>query len=479
MVGELPTLRARGNAGLLADNFLDMAHFPFVHAGTFGADEAAEVPPYSVARDGWSFTVAYEHQFAHREDPGVAAGLRPLIQTRRLTYQLCAPFHLRLRIDFLDAGGSNVIGFFIQPETAETCRLYTTLWRDDLGGRSADAWRRRSNSRWPCCARTCAIQEAYHDLVLPLDPRGRGAHPGRPHHVGTAPGPGRPGHGGRGVNATVVDHPVLAHRVAQLRDRATGGDTFRQLVSEVSGLLAYEALRDLGSAEIAVDTPVTDGAPAHRVSEVVLLVPILRAGLGMVQAIQEVVPLTEVAHVGLRRDDGTLAIRRLPQPPAPRPGRAPGGGLRSHAGDGGSLGAGLRHRGRTGSAADPGAVHHRLGTRAGRVRGAAPGRARVLRRHRSASSTSSATSCPAWGMRAIASSDRPTSLTGRCPRARRRGWPRCSRPSRSMHSASSSSTTRQPCSGHPLVAADEVVGLADHHGADAELAQQAAAVPAR
>ena len=118
------------------------------------------------------------------------------------------------------------------------------------------------------------------------------------------------------MSVTVVDHPVLAHRVAQLRDRATGGDTFRQLVAEVSGLLAYEALGDLGTTTIAVDTPVAEGAPARRVSEVVLLVPILRAGLGMVQAIQEVIPLTEVAHVGLRRDDATLQsdvyLDRLP-----------------------------------------------------------------------------------------------------------------------------------------------------------------------
>jgi phenylpropionate dioxygenase-like ring-hydroxylating dioxygenase large terminal subunit len=170
MVGELPTLRARGNAGLLADNFLDMAHFPFVHAGTFGADEAAQVPSYAVARDDWSFTVAYEHQFAHREDPGVAAGLRPLIQTRRLTYQLCAPFHLRLRIDFLDAGGSNVIGFFIQPETAETCRLYTTLWRDDLDD---DRQRMEEAIEFEVAVlrEDLVVQEAYRDLVLPLDPR--------------------------------------------------------------------------------------------------------------------------------------------------------------------------------------------------------------------------------------------------------------------------------------------------------------------
>ncbi len=108
------------------------------------------------------------------------------------------------------------------------------------------------------------------------------------------------------MSVTVVDHPVLAHRLAQLRDRATDGDTFRRLVSEVSGLLAYEALRDLGTAEVLVDTPVAEAVPARRVAEVVLLVPILRAGLGMVQAVQEVVPLTEVAHVGLRRDETTL-----------------------------------------------------------------------------------------------------------------------------------------------------------------------------
>jgi vanillate O-demethylase monooxygenase subunit len=169
MEGLLPTLRARGSAGLLADNFLDIAHFPFVHGGTFGTDEATEVAPLAVARDDWSFTVAYEHPFAHREDPGVAAGLRPLVQTRRLTYWLNAPFHLRLRIDFVDAGGSNVIGFFIQPETDETCRLFTTLWRDDLDGdeaRMAEA----VAFELEVLQEDLRIQEAYHALVLPLSP---------------------------------------------------------------------------------------------------------------------------------------------------------------------------------------------------------------------------------------------------------------------------------------------------------------------
>jgi uracil phosphoribosyltransferase len=116
---------------------------------------------------------------------------------------------------------------------------------------------------------------------------------------------------------TVVEHPVVVHRVAVLRDKRTDGDAFRQLVSEISSLLAYEALRDLGLGEVTVDTPVMDGAPSRHVTENVLVVPVLRAGLGMVQAIQEIVPLTEVAHVGLRRNETTLHsevyLNRLPK----------------------------------------------------------------------------------------------------------------------------------------------------------------------
>jgi phenylpropionate dioxygenase-like ring-hydroxylating dioxygenase large terminal subunit len=170
MEGALPTLRARASAGLLADNFLDVAHFPFVHAGTFGAEEASEVPPFLVEREGWTFTSSYEHPFAHREDPGVVAGLRPLVQTRRLTYRLVAPFQLTLRIDFVDSGGSNVIGFFIQPETDESCRLFTTLWRDDLDG-DEERMREAVEFELAVLREDLRVQEAYHELVLPLDVR--------------------------------------------------------------------------------------------------------------------------------------------------------------------------------------------------------------------------------------------------------------------------------------------------------------------
>jgi uracil phosphoribosyltransferase len=113
----------------------------------------------------------------------------------------------------------------------------------------------------------------------------------------------------------VLDHPVVAHRTAALRDSATNGAMFRQLVHELTTLLAYEALRDLHTEPFTVRTPVGE-ATAQRITESVLVVPVLRAGLGMVAAVQELLPYTDVAYVGLRRDEHTLLssvyLDRLP-----------------------------------------------------------------------------------------------------------------------------------------------------------------------
>jgi phenylpropionate dioxygenase-like ring-hydroxylating dioxygenase large terminal subunit len=168
MVGELPLMRTRGGAALLADNFLDVAHFPFVHAATFGADEAREVPPYAVTREGFTFRAVYEHDFANREDPAVARGERPLVQRRRLTYRYTAPFHLELDIEFLDAGGSNVIGFFLCPEDDETVRIYSTLWRNDL---DSDETRMKEAVDFEVAVveEDLALQSRFHVLSMPLD----------------------------------------------------------------------------------------------------------------------------------------------------------------------------------------------------------------------------------------------------------------------------------------------------------------------
>jgi len=115
----------------------------------------------------------------------------------------------------------------------------------------------------------------------------------------------------------VVDHPIVAHRLSVLRAVETDNATFRTIMGELSAFVAYEALRDLRTAEHRIDTPMASDVACQRVNEMVLLVPILRAGLGMIPAIQEVLPLTEVAHVGLRRDEETLLptvyLERLPR----------------------------------------------------------------------------------------------------------------------------------------------------------------------
>jgi phenylpropionate dioxygenase-like ring-hydroxylating dioxygenase large terminal subunit len=166
--GDLPVFETRGSAGLLADNFLDMAHFPFVHAATFGSDQAREVPRFSVTRDGFSFVASHEHAFANREDPGVEAGVRPLVQRRRLTYRYTAPFHLELAIEFLDAGGTNVIGFFVTPVSDDTVRIYSSLWRDDLGG-SDERMREAIDFEVAIVEEDLRLQSRYEVLELPLD----------------------------------------------------------------------------------------------------------------------------------------------------------------------------------------------------------------------------------------------------------------------------------------------------------------------
>jgi phenylpropionate dioxygenase-like ring-hydroxylating dioxygenase large terminal subunit len=165
---DLPVLDARASAGLLADNFLDIAHFPFVHKDTFGAEESTVVEPYDVQRDGWGFDAGYTHAFANREDPGVAAGLRPLVQQRRMTYQFRAPLSLMLRLEYLDSGGINVIGFFLQPLDDSRCRIWSSLWRDDVGGDPVRA-KELAEFELAVIAEDLRLQESYRDLVLPLD----------------------------------------------------------------------------------------------------------------------------------------------------------------------------------------------------------------------------------------------------------------------------------------------------------------------
>ena len=104
----------------------------------------------------------------------------------------------------------------------------------------------------------------------------------------------------------VVDHPLIADQVRSLRDKATSNSDFLRLAGEITRFLTYEALRDTPTIKTTVDTPVVDSAPAVRVDREYLIVPILRAGLGMTPAVQAVLPRTRLCLVGLRRNEETL-----------------------------------------------------------------------------------------------------------------------------------------------------------------------------
>ncbi|RIH84849.1 Uracil phosphoribosyltransferase [Calidithermus terrae] len=108
------------------------------------------------------------------------------------------------------------------------------------------------------------------------------------------------------MKLTVVDHPLVQHKLAILRDKNTGSKDFRELMEEVSMLMAYEAMRDLELDPVTIETPLTS-MTAHVLSgKKLALVAILRAGLIMVDGILKLVPAARVGHIGLYRDPQTL-----------------------------------------------------------------------------------------------------------------------------------------------------------------------------
>jgi uracil phosphoribosyltransferase len=106
-------------------------------------------------------------------------------------------------------------------------------------------------------------------------------------------------------NLHVSAHPLVAHKLAKLRSKETEPKKFRELVREIAGLLAYEATADLAIEPIQVQTPLTETTGMHLVHKIGLI-PILRAGLGMVEGVWELMPSAEVWHIGLYRDEKTL-----------------------------------------------------------------------------------------------------------------------------------------------------------------------------
>lgn len=106
-------------------------------------------------------------------------------------------------------------------------------------------------------------------------------------------------------NVTVIDHPLVQHKISRLRDKNTGTNEFRTLIEEIATLMGYEALRDLPLEDIEVETPIERCMTPVISGKKLAVVPILRAGLGMINGILSLVPTAKVGHIGLYRDEET------------------------------------------------------------------------------------------------------------------------------------------------------------------------------
>lgn len=104
----------------------------------------------------------------------------------------------------------------------------------------------------------------------------------------------------------VFDHPLIQHKLTYIRDKNTGTKEFRELVDEVATLMAFEITRDMPTEEIEIETPITKAKTKVLSGKKIALVPILRAGIGMVDGVLKLIPAAKVGHIGLYRDPETL-----------------------------------------------------------------------------------------------------------------------------------------------------------------------------
>ena len=119
-------------------------------------------------------------------------------------------------------------------------------------------------------------------------------------------------------NVKIMDHPLIQHKISMLRDKNTGTNEFRTLVEEIAMLMGFEALRDLPTENVTVETPIETCEAPMIAGKKMAVVPILRAGLGMVGGILRLVPSAKVGHIGLYRDPVTHEPHeyycKLPEP---------------------------------------------------------------------------------------------------------------------------------------------------------------------
>ncbi|GCF95112.1 uracil phosphoribosyltransferase [Enterococcus florum] len=104
----------------------------------------------------------------------------------------------------------------------------------------------------------------------------------------------------------VIDHPLIQHKLTIIRDKDCGTKVFREVVGEIANLMAYEVSRDMPLEDIEIETPMTKSIQKTLTGKKVAIIPILRAGIGMVDGILELIPAAKVGHIGLFRDEETL-----------------------------------------------------------------------------------------------------------------------------------------------------------------------------
>jgi len=119
------------------------------------------------------------------------------------------------------------------------------------------------------------------------------------------------------MRVTIADHPLITHKLTILRDKNTPSPVFRQLVEELVTLLAYEATRDVRTESVEIETPVTATSGLKLSKPKPIIVPVLRAGLGMLEGIIKLLPTAQVGFLGIKRDEETLQpytyANRLPE----------------------------------------------------------------------------------------------------------------------------------------------------------------------
>ena len=108
------------------------------------------------------------------------------------------------------------------------------------------------------------------------------------------------------AKVVVMDHPLIRHKIGYIRRKDTGTKDFRQTIGEIANLICYEATRDLKMAEVEIETPICKTTVEELAGKKLAIVPILRAGLGMVDGMLQLIPAAKVGHIGLYRDPETL-----------------------------------------------------------------------------------------------------------------------------------------------------------------------------